>query len=266
MVIDFHTHVFPDKIAARTIAYLEEKAGIKAAVDGTVQGLLGSMEEAGVGRSVLLPVVTAARQFESINRFAAEVNERYEGKLLSFAGIHPDTEDCCEKLRELKARGFVGIKLHPDYQEVSFHDIRYKRIVSCAAELGLLITVHAGIDIGFPDRVCCTPAMALEVLRETGAGRVILAHMGGWQRWDEVEELLAGREVYLDMAFTRGYLEREQFLRLVKKHGADKILFATDSPWEGQKEALGWLAGCGLTEEEEEAILWKNGSRLLGGA
>lgn len=263
MVIDFHTHVFPDKIAASTIAGLEERAGIKAAVNGTVPGILASMEESGVTESVILPVVTSPRQFDSVNRFAQEINERYEGRLLSFGGIHPDCEDFREKLRQLKSMGFKGIKLHPDYQGVSFDDIRYKRIVGCAAELDMIITVHAGIDIGFPEMVRCTPSMALEVLKETEADKVVLAHLGGWKMWDEVEALLVGKKVILDMAFIEDYMEREQFCRIVEMHGADRIVFATDSPWTGQKRAISWLRECSLPEETEEMILWKNARRLL---
>lgn len=265
MVIDFHTHVFPDKIAAPTITGLEERAKIKAAVNGTVQGLLTSMEEAEVTESVILPVVTSPRQFDSVNRFAQELNERYEGRLLSFGGIHPDCEDYRERLRQLKAMGFRGIKLHPDYQGVSFDDIRYKRIVSCAAELDMIITVHAGVDIGFPEKVQCTPSMALEVLKETEADKMVLAHLGGWNMWDEVEALLMGENVMLDMAFIEDYMEREQFLRIVQKHGPDRILFATDSPWTGQKSAISWLKQCDLPKDSLDMILYKNAVRLLEG-
>ncbi len=47
MVVDFHTHIFPEKIAGKTITYLEEKAHIKAFNDGTEEGLIRSMEAAG---------------------------------------------------------------------------------------------------------------------------------------------------------------------------------------------------------------------------
>ena len=93
MVIDFHTHIFPDAIANRTIAALEKVSGINAATNGTLEGLLCSMERAGVDMSVILPVVTKPSQFESVNLFAQRVNEQYEGKLLSFGGIHPDCEE-----------------------------------------------------------------------------------------------------------------------------------------------------------------------------
>ena len=87
MVIDFHTHIFPDKIAAKTIEHLAWVGGITAATDGTLSGLLSSMERCGVDLSVILPVATKPSQFESIQSFAKSINEQYPGKLISFGGI-----------------------------------------------------------------------------------------------------------------------------------------------------------------------------------
>lgn len=263
MIIDFHTHIFPEKIAAATIAELEHKSGLTAAANGTLNGLLSSMEQANVDLSVIVPVVTAPRQFEGINRFAREINERYENRLLSFGGIHPDSEDYKGQLKELKSMGMKGIKLHPDYQGVCFDDIRYKRIVSFASELDMVVLVHAGIDIGLPEPIRCTPAMSARVLKDTQAPKLVLAHLGGWKMWDEVEELLVGTDAYFDTAFVHQFIDREQFGRIVKKHGSERILFATDSPWSDQKEAVAWLKACGFSEEEEANIFYKNAQKLL---
>lgn len=264
MVIDFHTHVFPEKLVASAVKSLEEKSGVPAKTNGCIDGLLASMKEAGVSRSIVLPVVTASKQFSGINKFAASINENYSDCLTSFGGIHPDSEDYKGQLKFLKDEGFVGIKLHPDYQGVMFNDIRYKRIVDYASELDMIIQVHAGVDIGLPEPVHCTPKMALEVMSETGAKKLVLAHFGGWKLWDEVEELLAGRDVYFDTAFIEGYMDRQQFERIVKAHGSDKVLFATDSPWSGQKETIDWINACDLDDETKEKIFYKNARRLLG--
>ncbi len=264
MVIDFHTHVFPEKLVASAVKSLEEKSGVPAKTNGCINGLLASMKEAGVSRSIVLPVVTAPKQFSGINKFAASINENYSDCLTSFGGIHPDSEDYKGQLKFLKDEGFVGIKLHPDYQGVMFNDIRYKRIVDYASELDMIIQVHAGVDIGLPEPVHCTPKMALEVMSETGAKKLVLAHFGGWKLWDEVEELLAGRDVYFDTAFIEGYMDRQQFERIVKAHGSDKVLFATDSPWSGQKETIDWINACDLDDETKEKIFYKNARRLLG--
>ncbi len=263
MIIDFHTHTFPDKIAARTIEKLENCAHIKAFTDGTRDGLKASMEEAGVDLSIVLPVVTRPDQFESVNRFACKQNEQEE-KLLSFGGIHPRTEHYREELREIKEMGLKGIKLHPDYQDVKIEEMCCKRIIDYATELGLIISVHAGVDIGLPDPVHCTPQGVKEVLKEVQPNKLVLAHYGGWKLWDEVEELLVGEDVFFDTAFTQGYISDEQFLRILANHGAEKILYATDSPWSGQRESIEYLSSLPIPKEQLDLIFYQNAQKLLG--
>lgn len=260
MVIDFHTHIFPDKIAGPTIQKLEEISQTKAFTDGTETGLLRSMEESGVDLSVILPVVTKPTQFDSILRFADRFQE---APLLSFGGVHPDSGNYVEELNTIHAHGIRGIKLHPDYQGHLFNDIVYKRIIYRASELGLVVSVHAGFDPLSPDLYHTTPTMILEVLNEVKPEKLVLAHMGGTKCWDEVESLLVGKNVYLDTAVVLDMMPEEQFLRIVRSHGADRILFATDSPWAGQREYRTLLESMELSEEEKEQIFHINAEKLL---
>lgn len=266
MVIDFHTHIFPEKIAARTIEKLENIANVKAFTDGREEGLLESMRASGVELSVVLPVVTRPEQFNTVNDFAAQLNEKYQDKqyrLLSFGGIHPDTLDFKRELRVIKKLGLKGIKLHPDYQNMYFDDIKYMRILDYATELGLITVVHAGVDIGFPEHVRCTVGRIRKVLDEVAPQKLVLAHYGAFGLWDEVEQFIAGDNVYLDTAYTFGFIKDEQFLNILKKHGTDKILFATDSPWSGQKESLEQLKRLVAAPEALEAVQGKNAEKLL---
>ncbi len=269
MVVDFHTHIFPEKIAAKTVAYLEGKAHIKAFCDGTEEGLVKSMEAAGVDVSVVLPVVTKPEQFRTINNFAAHLNEKYRNRqtrLWSFGGIHPDSPDYKGELRMVKELGLLGIKLHPDYQDTRFDDIRYMRILDYASELGLVSVVHAGVDVGFPDNVRCTPRQIRKVVDEVAPENLVLAHYGGFDMWEDVQELLAGKDVYLDTSFTVGYIKDEVFLGILKKHGAERILFATDSPWSGQKESLEHIRGLVKDNNDLNKILGQNAGKLIGPA
>ncbi len=262
-VIDFHTHAFPDKIAGKTIEMLSQKAGIPAHSDGTAQGLRKVLESAGITLGVVLPVVTRAEQFESITRFATQINEEGNG-LLSFGGIHPDTPDYKKELKILSDMGFRGVKLHPDYQGVFFDDIRYMRIIEYASELGLIVITHAGIDLGFPGQVRCTPERARKVLREVKPDKLVLAHCGGWGLWEEVIETLAGEQVYLDTAYSMGHISEELFVKLCRAHGVEKMLFATDCPWGNPKSDLDAFLAMPLDTEEQEMILHRNAERLLG--
>ena len=271
MIIDVHTHVYPEKIVKRAIEKLEKVSGVPAKTNGIKSGLVASMREAGIDYSLLLPVATSVKQVDTINAEAAETNERAkETGLLSFGGIHTDTANYSEVLHQIKSCGLKGIKLHPDYQNTFFDDMRYKRIVEKATELGLYIMVHAGEDIGLPEPVHCRPEHVLSVLEETESDKLILAHMGGWRLWDEVEELLAGQNIYFDTSFSldcmpgiEGMLTEEQFLRLVRKHGADKILFGSDSPWSSQKDYVDWMKRISLTEEERRLILGENARKIV---
>ena len=127
--------------------------------------------------------------------------------------------------RHIKELGLKGIKLHPDYQDMYFNDIRYKRLVDYATELGLIIVVHAGLDPKCPDDVHCTPEMAAEVIDEVHPANLVLAHLGGNEMWDDVEKYLVGKDVYLDTAVVLDVIKEDQFLRIVRNHGADKIPF-----------------------------------------
>lgn len=263
-IIDFHTHTFPDKIVAKTIASLEEKAGVKAKADGTMKGLLDSMKCFGVDLSVIMPVVTRPEQFQTINNVAAKINEDYGQRVISFGGIHPASQNYKKELGYIKALGLKGIKLHPDYQGVSIDDIGYKHIIDYASELDLIIMVHAGIDIGIPQPVRCPPEKSLAIIEELQPTKLILAHMGGWKQWDDVERLIAGKNVYMDCAFCSSYMSPVQFERIVNKHGADKILFATDSPWEAPDSTINWIESTSLSGEQKQQIYFKNACEILG--
>ncbi len=266
MIIDFHTHVFPDKIAIKTIKKLQEISNIKAFADGTADSLVDSMTRAGVDCSINLPVLTKPEQFVSTNRFAVQLNEKYQNsknKIISFGGIHPNSSNYREELKEIKRMGLKGIKLHPEYQGEYIDDIKYMRIIDYASELNLIITIHAGADIGFPDTVHATILRIKRVIREVAPTKFVLAHFGGWKLWDEVEQYIVGENVYLDTAFLFDFIEQEQFVRMVKHHGSDKILFATDCPWAGQKESIIALKNMQLPSEELEQIFYKNALKLL---
>lgn len=272
MLIDFHTHIFPDEIAPKTIPMLAEKCQGPAYTNGMAAGLVASMDKAGVTTGVVLPVVTKPSQFASINRFAAAINEQFgeEKRLISFGGIHPDCEDYKGCLNKIKELGLKGIKLHPDYQGTFINDIRYMRIIEYASELDLIVITHAGFDVGIPEPIHCPPAYAREVIDKVQPKKFVLAHMGGMAskgdmtRWEEVEEHLVGQNVWLDTAYILPGMPQEIFERIVKNHGADKILFATDSPWQDQSECLDIIRNMNFTAEELQLMLADNARKLLG--
>lgn len=267
MIIDFHTHIWPDKMAEKTVHYLEKLGNIPAYLEGTVDNLQQSMKLAGIDYSVVLPVVTKPEQFDTVNQYAAKMND--EEGIISFGGIHPENKQIEEKLRYIKDIGLKGIKIHPDYQGTYIDDIKYQRLIYCALEMGLVVVTHAGLDVGFPDVVRCTPVRAKKLLIDLQLGKeqlhnIVFAHTGGYDRWDDVEEYLVGEPVYFDLSFSLGKIPKEQLLRIIHKHTCGKLLFATDSPWGEQDKMVQYLQELPIKEYKKEAIFGENARKLLG--
>lgn len=173
MIIDFHTHTFPEKIAAGAIDKLSHTSHSRALTDGTENGLLAHMRMSGVTHSVILPVATAARQVPRINDASARLNEARRGEgLISFASMHPELANVREELVRVRDLGFRGIKIHPVYQGADLDSPAFLRILEVCAELGLVVVTHAGLDIGFPGIVHAAPSMALRALRALKGGPV----------------------------------------------------------------------------------------------
>ena len=285
MLIDFHTHTFPDGLAKKVLPKIAGDASIRYYTEATNSSLLESMDRAHVDMSVILPVVTKPSQCETINKTAIEINDRYFPRLLSFGGIHPDNENYREILKSIKESGIKGIKLHPLYQGVAIDDIRNLRIIDYASELGLIVVIHAGKDLSFPGDLA-DPDRISRMLDEVKPEKMVLAHMGSYAKWEDVYELLCGRGAYLDTSFSlnpvrplddtkEGWdsleanpilvppLKPELFRKIVEKNGADHMLFASDSPWCDQKETFELVDAC-LSESEKDAVYYGNALRLLG--
>ena len=278
MIIDFHTHTFPDAIAEKTITLLKSKSKTEPFCNGTNADLAQKARSSGVNLSVVLPVITNPASVEKINSFAAKVNEKTaETGIFSFGGMHPDAENYKGLLKQVKELGLKGIKIHPAYQHTQIDDIKFERIIGYAEELGLIVLSHGGLDIGV-DGDWCSPKKTAKLLKEVHPTRLVMAHMGGWEQWDEVKDCLLGENVYLDTSFccvdfsyqktvkkeeARPVLLPEKFLDMIKSHGTDKILFGTDSPWGDQKTQIDFIHGLELSNEQKKAIFYDNAAKLL---
>lgn len=260
MIIDFHVHCFSDELAGRATAVLSERSGIIPFANGTIDGIKASMRDACVDRSVILSIATKPQQASKITKWAASIQDDV---ITAFGSIHPDSRNWREELSEIQSAGLPGIKFHPDYQEFFVDEERLFPIYERALELGLIIIFHAGMDIGLPPPCHCTPERLQRVVRAFPDGNFVAAHMGGFKCWDGVEKYLVGENIYLDTSFSLEWIETGQFLSIVRKHGYHKVLFATDSPWSGQKEELERIRSIGLLPEEERAILGDNANKLL---
>ena len=282
MIIDIHTHTFPDAIAARAVDKLKHNSHTEPVLDGAALSLSASAKAAGVDLAVIQPVATSPAPVRDLNDGAIETNRSsYVTRLASFGCMHPAFDAPEQECARLAEAGVKGIKLHPVYQLTDMDDPSYVRVLRAAADCGLLVLIHAGIDVGFLDRTYSDVGKIALALDAVPDGRYILAHMGGWRQWDEAQALFAGREnVWIDTSFSLGdmtplgdgfyethslsRLSQGRFLQMAEAFGAEKLLFGTDSPWEDQAAEIAKIRALPLEENEKTAILGGNAKALLG--
>jgi len=258
-IIDIHTHVFPDAVAAVAIPALETEGDVTAFYDGTVGGLLTVMDRAGIDVSVVQPVATKASQVCTINDFSASLAS---DRIIPFGAMHPDFADPAAEVARMASLGIRGFKMHPEYQAFEPHEPRMAAIYDAAVEHDMILLFHAGGDIAF-DTVRGTPEAFGAVLDAWPDLCVILAHLGGFRQWEAVAEHVIGRDVWLDTSYTLDHLPDEEFLALVRAHGTDRVLFGSDGPWTDPVVELAHLEELGLADDEFAAILGGNARRLL---
>ena len=251
-IIDAHTHVFPDHIAERAVKQLTGRSGETACLDGTVAGLERSMTENGISISVTQPVSTKPSQTPAVNSFAIELSAR--PSLVNFGTLHPDYVENASEIQRLENAGIKGVKFHPDYQEFFVDEERMFPLYRQMAEAKLIAFFHAGVDIGLPPPVHCTPERLAKVLDQVPDLTVVAAHFGGFKMWDDVERHLIGRNLWLDTSFTLAWFPAERFVKMARRHGIEKILFGTDSPWADQGKEINLHEESGLTEAELAAV------------
>ncbi len=266
MLIDFHTHTFPDHIAEKTIKTLNQKIKDHMGIDlipvtnGTLAQLDEAMTRYNVDLSVVLPIATKPSQIDTIVESSQKIRNN---RMISFATIHPQNQNKEEMLKVIKQMGFVGIKLHPDYQDSYIDSKECIDILQICEKLELFTIIHAGKDAGFDPPYHAMPERIKNALNYISGKFVIAAHLGGFLAWDDVEKYLVGTNIYMDTSMTAGYIEPCQFKRIVQNHGADKILFGSDIPWNCPKKTEQLIDSLGFSEEQLKKIKWQNAARIL---
>lgn len=271
MIIDFHTHCFPDNLAKSAMDTLSAVSNTEYFTNGTISDLKSSMKEAKIDYSVVLNIVVKPHQTEKTNLFAKGLldksNSGYDKSIIPFASIHPDDEDWMDRLVKIKADGFKGIKLHPAYQGFSINDYKMEPIYKEIAKLDLILVFHAGIDIGYPDSVGASPDKIADVLPLLEKCKTVLAHMGAHDQYMEVLTLLCGKNIFFDTSYSLDKMGDDTARNIIRKHGVEKILFGTDSPWVNQAFYVDYLKNniCKgfLSGKQVNDILGNNASSLL---
>ena len=261
LVIDFHAHAFPREMAKKALPEVSERAGIEYFTDGSIEGLLNSMGKARVDISIVSRITTSPEQIESVNEWLRNIGR---DNIIPMATWHPDLKADNEWISTLREQGFRCVKLHPDYQGFYVDETRMFPLYEAAQASGIPILFHAGLDRGLPPPIHASPEKLLAVHKNFPELKIIAAHMGGEDNYEDTEKYLLGTEIYLDTSFVLRKMPMDILESFMKIHPKERILFGSDSPWTDQAEELDYLFSLPfLKDHEKEMIAGINAAGLL---
>lgn len=260
-IIDFHNHVYPEKIARKATDAVGAFYNMSAMErTGTVEELFSSHKVAGIDTCVVHAVATAPHQVEAVNDYVAKVAYENKGRIYAFGSLHLDYENKIEEIDRCISMGLKGIKLHPDTQLLNVDDDKLLEAYDyMQGKIPLML--HAGdyrYDYSHPRRIQRICRMFPDLL-------VIGAHFGGWSVYDEGVRYLLGEEnCMVDTSSTSGFTTPEKFDELIHTFGADRLLFGSDFPMWDPKGELQRFMEVKMSDDDREKVLYNNAAKILG--
>jgi predicted TIM-barrel fold metal-dependent hydrolase len=260
VIIDAHCHVWPDHIAAKVLA--ARPASLDPVHDGTLDGLRATMAAAGIGHAMVLGVANVARTVQRTNEWIGAVDR---SMFTPFGTVHPDLPPDVN-VRSLLDNGIRGVKLHPLFQDLSLDEPRVIELLHALAGSGVVVITHAGAGGSGDANDRGSPAALRAALDAVPALRLIACHFGGYHRLSEAEQLVVGSRAFLETSWPPRLadLDRERVRSLIRRHGADRVIFGSDWPMADPAAEIAAMRDLGLDPAETEAILGGTLSGILG--
>ncbi len=263
MIIDFHAHVFPDKVAPHVLGDLKTKGGLATFSDGTVEGLTSYLDGTNLDYVVAMGVAIRPDLVSKTNDWLMNIKDR---RIIPFGSVHPDYPEPAAEIDLLRQNGIKGLKLHPLFQLFRPDEKRMMPIYEAMGD-DMIAFFHAGAGLSTGGKeVLATPSRIANVMKNFPNLKVVAAHFGGYKLFDEAEHCLAGKDLYFDTSWPPGLkvLDADAVVRVIRKHGYEKILFGSDSPTADSVAEIQYIDNLKLKDTEKEAILGGNARILLG--
>ena len=257
-IIDFHTHIYPHKIAEKAVSSVSDFYSLKMDGKGFAEDLLGQGGKYDISNFVVCSVAITPAHVETINNYIASECEAHK-EFYGFGTMHADYRDKIAEAERLMSLGLKGIKIHPDTQEFNMDDQKMFELYDYLQQNDIPILIHCGdyrYDYSHPRRL-------KNILQLFPNLTVIGAHFGGWSLFDLAYEYLRNEKCYLDTSSSFSMLGLERAKELIRLYGAERMVFGTDFPmWNTEQELDNFMA-LGLNNDENELILYKNAQRIL---
>jgi len=257
-IIDFHVHIYPEKIAERAVKSVGDFYNLEMSETGTSQKIISDNKKIGVTASVVHSVAVTASRVTAINDYILSECEAHK-EFYGFGTMHAGFDNKIEETQRFLNMGLRGVKIHPDTQLFNMDDERMFELYDYLQQTKTPILIHTGdyrYDYSHPCRL-------KNILKQFPDLIAIGAHFGGWSVFDLALEYLKDEKCYLDTSSSFPMIGLKRAKELIRIYGADRIVYGTDFPMWDPEKSLNDFMELNLTEDENKLILCGNAKKIL---
>ena len=278
MIIDFHTHIFPNDIRSQRESYFHDEPTFKLLYGAPKSKMVGmdemvaAMDKDGVNKSVVFGFPwTRADTFKKHNDYVMEATCRYPDRLIGFGCFDLFHSNAVAEAQRCLAGGLKGIGELAAYQGGLGADAckRLKPIMDLCRDAQRPVMIHTNEPVGhsYPGKTPNTLAQIYDLIKMFPNNRIVLAHWGGGLLFyallkKEVKDIL--RNVFFNTAASPFLYERQIYPIAVQVVSLRKILFGSDYPLIAPSRYFKQLQKSGLDTRAIHAICGENAGDLIG--
>ncbi len=277
MIIDVHTHIFPEFVVREKEKYFDGEPAFKLLYSHpssrmvTSKELLENMDREGIDCSVVFGFPWASQKLTMLhNDYVLEEASKYPGRLIPFCCVMPSSNWAIDEVRRCMdggARGAGELAIYSHCNEGKVFEV-FEEIATLMKEKKGILLVHANEPVGhnYPGKAPQGLDFYYQLMKICQGIPLILAHWGGGILFfkllkKEVQPLF--EKVYFDTAASP-YLYVPFVYRIaIEILGIEKILFGSDFPLLSLKRYLKEMEDGGLSSFEKEKILGENAKELF---
>ena len=258
-IIDMHCHAFPDKIAFSAANNIGTYYDLPVSGDGTLKTMMEMSGEINVYKYVICSAATKAINVEHANDFIYNTVSAHDN-VVGLGTTHADYDNNEKEFERIVQMNLRGIKIHSDFQGFDIDTTKMDTVYRLCEKYRLPVLFHVGdqkSDFSRADKL-------YSVLQKFPDLIAIAAHMGGYTTKALSEKYFVGTNVYFDCSEWNFFMSADEVADMIRRHGADKVLFGSDYPINSPVNTAKMLVEqTGLTDEELEKIFYSNSAKLF---
>jgi predicted TIM-barrel fold metal-dependent hydrolase len=278
MIIDCHTHLFPEKIRKHRETYFSDEPAFQTLYQSPKSRLIGAremlaaMDDGQVNKSVIFgfPWKNEGR-FKRHNDYISEVVSRYPERFIGLGCFDPFSGGAAEETQRcLEEGGLSGIGELAFYQSgiENASLARLEPVMEICRDRNLPVLIHTNEPVGhqYPGKTPNTLAQIYRLVDAFPQNSIVLAHWGGGLFFfsllkREVRQRL--NRVYFDTAASPYLYDPSVYRLAVELVGAEKILFGSDFPLLPPATYFDEMKTAGLSSQEMQQICGGNAAELF---